>query len=44
MNRELEALILAYERVSSTKDKEAENYRVVFDSLIDKVMESGNGP
>jgi ribosomal protein S6 len=39
MNRELEALILAYESVSASKEKEAEHYRLAFESLLDKVME-----
>jgi ribosomal protein S6 len=39
MNRELEALILAYEKVSASKDKEAEHYLLAFESLIDSVME-----
>jgi hypothetical protein len=39
MNRELEALILAYERVSASKDKEAELYLLAFESLLDSVME-----
>ena len=30
MNRELEALILAYEKVSASKDKEAEYYLLAF--------------
>jgi hypothetical protein len=39
MNPELEALILADEKVSASKDKEAENCLLVFESLLDKVME-----
>ncbi len=39
MNRELEALILAYEKVSSSKDKEAEEGLLAFESLLDRVME-----
>ncbi|MGA2175903.1 MAG: hypothetical protein ABSH38_13070 [Verrucomicrobiota bacterium] len=33
MNRELEALILAYEKVSASKDKEAEHYRLSITGL-----------
>jgi hypothetical protein len=44
MNRELEALILAYENVSASKDKEAEQCLLVFESLLDKVMERQPGP
>ena len=39
MNRELEALILAYENVSASKDKEAEHCLLVFESMLDRVME-----
>ncbi len=39
MNRELEALIVAYERASASKDKEAEYYLLAFESLLDNVME-----
>jgi hypothetical protein len=39
MNRELEALILAYEKVSASRDKEAERYRVAFETLLDKILE-----
>jgi ribosomal protein S6 len=39
MNRELEALILVYEKVSASKDKEAEQYLLAFESLLDSVME-----
>ena len=39
MNRELEALILAYEKVSASKDKEAENCLLAFESRLDRVME-----
>ena len=39
MNPELEALILAYEKVSASKDKEAENCLLAFESLLDRVME-----
>jgi len=43
MNRELEALILAYEKVSASQDKEAGNYLLVFESLLDGVMERQPG-
>jgi ribosomal protein S6 len=39
MNRELEALILAYEKLSASKDKEAEHCLLAFESLLDRVME-----
>jgi ribosomal protein S6 len=39
MNRELEAIILAYEKASASKDKEAEHYLLAFESLLDRVME-----
>ena len=39
MNPELEALILVYEKVSASKDKEAEDCLLAFESLLDKVME-----
>jgi hypothetical protein len=39
MNRELEALILAYERVSASKDREAEHCLLAFEFLLDRVME-----
>jgi hypothetical protein len=44
MNRELEGLILAYEKVSASKDKEAERYLLAFESLLDRVMERRPGP
>jgi hypothetical protein len=43
MNRELEALILAYEKVSATRDKEAEHNLQFFESLLDRVMERQPG-
>jgi len=43
MNRELEALILAYEKVSSSRDKEAERNLLAFESLLDAVMERHPG-
>jgi hypothetical protein len=39
MNLELEALILAYEAVSASRDKEAERWMEVFESRIDAVLE-----
>ncbi len=39
MNRELEALILAYEKVSASRDQEAARCLLAFESLLDKVME-----
>ncbi|MGD0413035.1 MAG: hypothetical protein ABSC18_15195 [Verrucomicrobiota bacterium] len=39
MNPELEALILAYEKASASKDKEAEHCLLAFESLLDRVME-----
>ena len=39
MNPELEALILAYEKVSASKDKTAEHCLLAFESLLDRVME-----
>ena len=38
MNRELEALILAYEAVSAARDREAENCLAVFEALLDDVL------
>ena len=39
MNRELESLILAYEMVSASKDIEAGEALVAFESLLDRVMD-----
>jgi hypothetical protein len=39
VNKELETLILAYEKVSASKDKEAERHLFTFESMIDNVME-----
>jgi len=39
MNPELEAIILAYEKVSASKDKEAEHCLLAFESLLDRVKE-----
>jgi hypothetical protein len=44
VNKELEALILAYEEVSAARDKEAEDRMVVFETLLDRVMERNPGP
>jgi hypothetical protein len=38
MNRELEALILAYERVSASRDREAERHQLDFEALLDEVI------
>ena len=38
MNRELEALVLAYEAVSASRDRGAEQFMQVFDSLVDEVL------
>ena len=38
MNRELEALILAYEALSSARDTKAEQALQVFESLLDGVL------
>lgn len=38
MNRELEALILAYEAVSAARDTEAEQSLQVFEALLDSVL------
>jgi len=43
MNRELEALILAYEEVSASSNKEAEHHLLAFESLLDGVMERQSG-
>jgi hypothetical protein len=43
MNKELEALVLAYEAVSASRDREAERSLEVFESLLDKVMERKPG-
>jgi DNA-binding FadR family transcriptional regulator len=43
MNRELEALIVPYEKVSSSRDKEAESSMLAFESLLDAVMERQPG-
>jgi hypothetical protein len=39
MNRELEAVIPAYEKVSASKDKEAECSELAFQSLLDEVIQ-----
>ena len=38
MNLELEAIILAYEKVSASKDKDAELHLHDFELLLDQVM------
>jgi hypothetical protein len=38
MNRELEALILAYEAASAARDTEAANCVQAFESLLDEVL------
>jgi len=43
MNRELELLILAYEKVSASRDEEAEHYQQIFEALLDEVMERQPG-
>lgn len=43
MNKEREALILAYEGVSASRGKEAEVRMDVFESLVDRVMERHPG-
>jgi hypothetical protein len=39
VKRELETLIFAYEKVSALRDKEAGDALIVFESLLDRVME-----
>ena len=39
MNRELELLIFAYEKVSALRDQEAGDALVTFESLLNRVME-----
>ena len=43
MNRELEALILAYEAVSAARDTEAEQRIEFFESLLDEVLNGHPG-
>jgi hypothetical protein len=43
VNKDLETLILAYEDVSATRDKETETRMDVFEALIDRVMEQNPG-
>lgn len=38
MNKDLEALILAYEAVSASRDKEAERAMEAFESLLDDLL------
>src|SRR5579859_671414 len=43
MNPELEALILAYERFSASRDLEADRYMQAFESLLDAVIDRRPG-
>jgi hypothetical protein len=43
MNKELEALILAYEAVSASRDMEAERALQVFEARLDEVMNRNPG-
>jgi len=43
MNRELESLILAYEAVSASRDREAERCMEVFEALLDDVLKRHPG-
>jgi hypothetical protein len=43
MNPELEALILAYEAVSASRDGKAEDCMQQFESLLDQVIERNPG-
>jgi len=43
MNRELEALILAYEAVSATRDTDAEQALQIFEAQLDEVMNRHSG-
>jgi hypothetical protein len=43
MNRELEALILAYEAVSASRDKEAEDNMQAFESQLDGIIARSPG-
>ena len=43
MNRELEALVLAYERVSSLRDSAADQAMQEFDAMIETLMEARPG-
>ena len=43
MNRELEALILAFEAVSASRDKEAERCMEAFESLLDAMLDKHPG-
>jgi ribosomal 50S subunit-associated protein YjgA (DUF615 family) len=38
MNKELEDLILAYEAVSASRDKEAERFLDIFEALLDELL------
>ena len=43
MNRELEELILAYEALSQSRDREEEECRQAFESLLNNVLERQPG-
>ena len=43
MNKDLEALVLAYEAVSASRDKEAEHFMQTFEGLLDRVIEQHRG-
>jgi ribosomal 50S subunit-associated protein YjgA (DUF615 family) len=43
VNKDLEALILAYEDVSVARDEEAEKQMEIFESLIDRVLKDHPG-
>ena len=43
MNRELEELILAYEAVSASRDKEAEHFLGIFEAQLDDLLKRHPG-
>jgi hypothetical protein len=43
MNKDLEALILAFEQVSASRDKRAEQYLLEFERLLDETIENHPG-
>jgi hypothetical protein len=43
MNRELEALVLSYEKVSASRDEEAKAALEVFEGMLDEVMDAHPG-
>ena len=43
MNRELEELILAFETVSASRDKEAERALEVFEARVDEILKNHPG-